>query len=345
MKSSTLLFGIASVLLPTLGHASIWRVNNAPNNIYDADFQTINAAVQSVEVIAGDTLHIEASEDTYGDASITKRLVLIGTGFKLGANPGNPGLQANSNMSTVNAITLGDLADGSVICGLRFASSGGGLILQAVENITVMRCFFDAYPLAFDGAFSQSNITIKQCYFTGSIYEEDQGTAQSISLITIANNIIGGNILFDDAGDTFSAIVITNNIFTGGNSAFRGTTFQNNVLYNSGTSVSVGTDNSFLNNIAAGTIAWDLADENVNQVVMSNEFIGTGSDDMRFQLQSGSNYDDHATDGGQVGIFGGPYPWKPSGIPNIPTIYDLDVPATVLQGGQVNSTLSTRTND
>ena len=55
--------------------AKIWRVNNTG---VPADFTTAQAAINSVSVVNGDTIHLEASGASYGSMNITKQLVIIG---------------------------------------------------------------------------------------------------------------------------------------------------------------------------------------------------------------------------------------------------------------------------
>lgn len=64
------------------GWAKIWRVNN--NLGVNADYTSLTAAVNDVvNVLAGDTLMVEASATGYGNITVTRKLIIIGAGYFL----------------------------------------------------------------------------------------------------------------------------------------------------------------------------------------------------------------------------------------------------------------------
>lgn len=74
---TTLLFLIC--LVTFYSHATIRTVSNDPQN--PAQFATIQAAVNAA--VVGDTIYVNASNINYSEnVSVTKRLVLIGGGYK-----------------------------------------------------------------------------------------------------------------------------------------------------------------------------------------------------------------------------------------------------------------------
>ena len=78
----------------TSAYAKIWRVNN--NNGVAANFTTLQAAHDGAA--SGDTLHIEASPNSYGTLNVSKKLTIIGVGYFLDLNPN---LQAVAQSSKV----------------------------------------------------------------------------------------------------------------------------------------------------------------------------------------------------------------------------------------------------
>ena len=91
---------ITGIFFTLQAGATIWRVNNKSNyngsTLYGENFggspaypifAQINQAVAFGIVNSGDTLHVEGSTTTYDVATITKRLVIIGTGYLLTDNP------------------------------------------------------------------------------------------------------------------------------------------------------------------------------------------------------------------------------------------------------------------
>jgi len=91
---------ITGIFFTLQADATIWRVNNRSNyngsTLYGENFggspaypvfAQINQAVAFGIVNSGDTIHVEGSTTTYDFATITKQLVIIGTGYLLTDNP------------------------------------------------------------------------------------------------------------------------------------------------------------------------------------------------------------------------------------------------------------------
>ena len=71
----------------------------------------------------------------------------------------------------------------------------------------------------------------------------------------------------------------------------------------------------------------------------------TITQDARSQLKAGAVALTAGEAGTQAGAFGGDDPYVLSGIPFIPTITQLTVPATVTQNGTLNVTVKAQTNN
>jgi hypothetical protein len=78
-------------------------------------------------------------------------------------------------------------------------------------------------------------------------------------------------------------------------------------------------------------------------VSMGNLYnLNAGSDDTKWNITNGTTYDEPGANG--RGMYSGANPYRPSGIPNIPSIYALQSTLNSQPGGTVQVTLSTRTN-
>ena len=121
MKKSFILLAL-TICIASTSFAKIWRINNTG---VPADFTTAQAANDNASVVNGDTLHFEPSGTSYGEFSLTKRLVVIGNGSFLGSGIGgtNPDLQANTAASVVSNMYLGSGAANSVIMGMTISST------------------------------------------------------------------------------------------------------------------------------------------------------------------------------------------------------------------------------
>ena len=321
--------------------ARVIRVNSVPafattcSDCYTVLTSAISAALD------GDTIHLEPADANYGDATIDKRLVIIGAGYLLGPDPSNLGLQANTQSSRVNLLTLNSInSQGTVLMGLHFVDQFGGLSIANTSNISVRRNYFaGGLDVSFpDGGTGVSDILIAENLISGSITHSQ--FAQVITNLTIRNNIIASNLSFAEASDVITNLVVLNNTFLyDADHALKNAEVAYNVFYEGNIT---GSNNTIHDNISATALTGGDAS---NQVVnMGNVFnLNVGSDDSMYDILSSSPYNESGTQG--RGAFSGISPYRLSGIPNIPTIYTLQSTLNTVPGGSVEVTLSTRTNN
>lgn len=337
MKLLTTFSCAALLLASTTCHATILRVNHvaalATNCI--TCYQSLPVAIAAA--IDGDTIHLEPSDQSYGDAVIDKQLVIIGAGFILGSElPWNAGLQANSQTSIVNLITLNPGSEGTVITGLHFMDIIGGIKFYSTSNILVRRNFFDEDGIEFRSG-SVSDITLAENFFAANLTNEI--TANTIVNLTIRNNYISGLLHLSDAEDVITNLVVTNNTFNNaGTQAVKNAEVANNVFYQGGVS---DNNNTIHDNISAAALP---PGTNNTVVTMGNVYnLTVGSDDGKWNIISSSPYDEAGSS--PRGMFSGISPYHLSGIPNVPAIYGLQSTLNTSPGGTVNVTLSTRSNN
>ena len=125
-----------------------------------------------------------------------------------------------------------------------------------------------------------------------------------------------------------SSATIVNNIINIDNIAsttyIYNSTVHNNIFYTNGITTSI--NNELKNNLF--DIAGTDVDGNQYGVDMSAVFEGTGSTDGQWQLKAGSVAIGAALDGGECGVFGGSNPYRLSGMPAGPYIYDATIPTS-----------------
>ncbi|WP_462252181.1 hypothetical protein [Ferruginibacter sp.] len=326
--------------------AKIWRVNNNVGVV--ADFTTFTAAVSSVSVLVGDTIHIEPSATSYGSSTINKRLVVIGVGYLLDpAAGGNTGLQAGINTSQINGPTIVNGANGSKFLGVHFLNAANIQVSAAVYNLVFEKCYFTGLALA---AGTHDGITIRKCF--------NKNTPSSITGGSLSNCVVE-NCIFDDAlgfGTSYTS-------FTG-----VGCVVRNNVLKIAGTfncpnayvanNIIISPNNATFTNSNVKNNLFSFATQTLpggavaNQlgVLEANVFTLTGSNDARYQLKAASPAIAAGVTIGALtpdcGAYGSTDPYKLSGIPAVPSIYLLTVPASIPSGSATMSiTFSTRNNN
>jgi hypothetical protein len=331
--------------------AKIWRVNNNAGIV--ADFTTLTAAVANASVVNGDTIHVEPSATGYTGPTINKQLVIIGNGYFLTGAGGNAGLQATTIESSIFDMTLASGSAGTKFIGLVLSNNSFASGYNGNVNITFEKCRFTGVaPVNFQNRTEAfSNITIRKSFFSTTASTWQASTA-TLTNFTIENSIFASNIAFLTGGGTLnftfrnnhivgtaslSNAYVANCVFGSGSvSTFTSCNVKNNLFVVNQTGITVGSLNVNGNNLVSQTLA--------------SIILNSGSDDGKFVLAAGSP----AIGGGvdisgtkpDCGAFGGTDPYKLSGIPGIPTIYALTVPASVPLGTPtMNVTISTRNNN
>lgn len=358
---------IAALLtVPAMMNATIWRVNNNPNYTQGCDhcFSSLQAANDSDIVEAGDTIHLEASHLFYsangsssGSLSITvltKRLVILGPGYFLNQNIG---LQKNPTTATTHTITFDSGSEGSVIKGVTVEGNSGSDINIKVSNILVEGCWVERF-IDFVASSTYppiSNVIIKKSY----IYRvNNSNNAVPIHNLTISNCYIYKDLDLTSSNTPTSGTIAHCVISTDGGPTNNididsGIELYNNIVIRTAPSGSVMLQsNNSVNNVHDNIFISELPSwlSGGNNIALANAvvFPTSGSTDGILNVnpanicpQCYTAYPGNET----FGMFGGADPYVLSGIPNIPTIYQLQSPLNAEQGSNVNVNISTRSND
>lgn len=332
MKKTVILMACFLALIAFNASAKIWRVNNAG---LPADYTTIQAAHNSTNVVAGDTLHIEPSEVSYGTLVATKKLIILGPGYFLDLNANQ---QANPSTATIESFTLNTGSSGTVISGLTINTTS----TISTGNITISRNNFTAAYIYLSRDYSYSNIIITGNYDIGSVTYTGSSSTSLITNVLIFNNHLGYISLLNQ----YSGI-IANNIIDGYTCTIYYFTIKNNIctnIYN--TNCFNGTSNTISNNICSAASGLPTGNGNQNGVSMTTVFVGLTdhSTDGQWQLAVGSTAIAAGLNGEDCGMFGGNTPYHLSGLPKIPSVYFLSAPTTS-NGNTLPVTISVKTNN
>ncbi|MCU0368769.1 MAG: hypothetical protein MUF39_08055 [Cyclobacteriaceae bacterium] len=376
----TILFILVGLSLSVSSLAAVRTVSNNPTR----PAQFTNFAAAQTASVNGDTIYIYGSPFPYPDITVGKRLVIIGAGY-------NPNNQFGQATTIANIILFRDTgvnnASGTVITGVLT----GRLDISGImsNNIRVFRCRFTSYinmrggsPTGYaDGWIFYNNIF--QAYLYGGGFSR---TEQSATNIVIANNIFTGNAyLYDFNSNT---IIVDHNIFLGANNLYR--TFNiivtNNIFTRTTGTVFYGATSgpvlcTFNNNLSYLTT---IADPSTYTPATSfvNTFTGTGGGSnfgggnivgqdplyvsvsnfndyvatANYRLQASSLGKNAGTDGTDLGIYGGSYPFPVGGpvgsgydtspMPPIPQVTELNIQnATVPVNGTLNVNVKANINN
>lgn len=352
MKKTILLMSVMA-LFTFSANATKWRVNNMPG--VNANFSDLSTALSSSSVMSGDTLYVEPSATTYSGGTLTKALTIIGNGYFTTNTQfitNNAGLQANMDNSKITSLTFNPGSAGSTVMGVYISNS----LIIATSNITIKRNIFWSNQLLISnyqtpGYASLSNIDIRQNVFVGASnssgiapYSFSATGGYTISNINVQNNIFIGYYCGLSLPVGMSGVV-QNNVFDGtsgvGLNAYN---FQidNNIAINSAFTAN---NCVYFNNIANNTIfgTTNSNQQNISTTALFSNY-STSLTETRYTLATAGPGAGTGFGGIDVGVFGGPDPYKLSGIPPVPTIYSLTAPATT-STSTLSVTISTRSND
>ena len=340
MKLSTTSKLCAVLASLTLGIASlqsaIITVDNNPT--HDADFMQLNAAIESAS--DGDVIHLIGSAIEYQAGTVTKSVQIYGPGYFLTENPDT---QATPIGAQFASLTLSSGSAGSLVSGITIRGTTN--IGSSTDSITLQRCYFQS---TVNVSTSSINNILLQNYFARGI-EIFNGASD----LLISNNIFASepnrDDPFIDMNSSGANATIINNTFVNGSQMFlNNSVFNNNIIVDDGVIGTFTFNNTAASNNLVNQEFLAGAPESQFMVVTESPFsTESSSKDGRFMLQNATP-PPPAIGGGingeDLGAFGGATPYVLSGIPVIPNIYVLEIPATVTRHNGLRVRLKARTN-
>ena len=315
---------LIAILLSAYCSATVRTVNN--NNPSPGQFATF--ALAHTAAVAGDTLYISGSPTSYSSNTITKLLTIIGTGH-------NPDKQ-NPLVSTFTIINCNAASGGSKFIGITFNGN-----INNIQNATYEHCKFNA-PFVI-GAASLTT-TFNKCVFTGAAL-----STNFASNTFIFNNCIFNNAIESNGSTGAKAGSATNCLFLGSaipgiGPNFSNFSFSNNIFY--GTSPQITLTNS--TTTMTNNISFNCPNNNLNGTSLSGNIVNSNplfisyvpsgfhyTDN--YNLQAGSPGHNTATDGKDIGLYGGAtgVNFHMGGEPSIAQVRQVNMPATVPAGQSI----------
>jgi hypothetical protein len=321
---------IFSILLMALCCASLsankWRVNNSAS--VNADFDDLETALQSEDVLAGDTIYVEGSPSTYEITDIVKKVTLIGPGYFLTENPDT---QENKAPATIKnsegGLYLYILADGVVCEGITFDNN---ILLIGANDVMLKRCWINILNWGNKTTGQQvlKNSVVTQCFISRDLEGNNKNSSADYSDGALVTNNIAHTISY-----LYNAIIEYNTCIGGGD-------YAGSISYNNG-------NGSIRHNV----IKYPMVASNNGTMTIDNNYkfestsfvANSTSSDGKYQLASTSDLKTKAPNGKEVGTFGGASPYILSGTPNVPHIFEIIAPtaASVTNGLDVTVKIAT----
>lgn len=326
-----------SFLFHLVNAQNILTVNNTglagPN-----DYETLQAAVSAAS--AQDIIYVYPSQIYYGAASIDKALIIIGPGHDVHLNT-SLGIQTNLGNSKVGLFLLQG-SNGSII---------SGLDISYFEIDGASNCLISKNKLGFCSIEDSNNLEFFGNYFTGIanfLYLNSNNSNISVHHNIFNNN--GSSSAYSDLHTNSSSnmgLVVVNNIFRK-KVDINDSLLKNNIFLGQDAEV-IGTNNAILYNVFTLGDNYGSSTNTIN-VDESSLFVGwptqiNYSFDSRFQLAPNSPAIGAGENGIDCGVFTASNPYKLSGIPDIPVIYEMTMPSTATTGSGIDVTIKVKTNN
>lgn len=312
-----------------------------PNPVASADFQSLQAAIDSVP--GGSILMVHGGN--YAGINLNKQIVIIGPGYFLGQNQET---QASLFEAKVGGAYIDVGATGSYISGLVFEGTNSPVDLYG-SGIIFQRNRFNSVPLNFRNCNSN---TFRQNFSNINWYAWN---GQNNNMV-FENNIVPA---IHTGNNRQLSGIFRNNVYTGTlpdntSSHPQNSIFENNICINSLPNNNarhpvVNTNNNTVrNNIFVGTSYQNLNGINGNiEGIATNAIFSTvnaQSPDGQYQLSPTSPALGAGFGGVDCGVFGGPSPYVLSGIPFVPNIHFLNVPFTGTSGSGIDVEIKVNAN-
>ena len=329
---SAALMAAVALCAATTVSAKSWRINH--NVQMKPHFTDINAAMASDEVQAGDTLYLDPNTNLSTTQDVTKQVTIVGTGWGGG--------EVNYARAVVSG-TLNIRAAETKIVGLYLT----GYFCICADYVTMERCRVTS-SINTQGS-NCKYATIRNCYFEGggsALYGQGR-TSSNTAYWTIENSIIFKSWSYPKAiSELYSATIRNNLLVVNGDYDVWGlrnlgnALVQNNIIlqqHAKGVTIQY-CDGTFTNNV----ISQDF--EAANNYITDNNLASVLTGDYEsYTLVEGSPAIGGGTDGQDVGIFGGLYPYVANhGLPKGYPYYTKTIVGAKAVDGKVSVTLNVK---
>ena len=316
--------------------AKIWTVDN--KHPYVADYTTLTEAHNAAS--AGDTIYVYPSLQPYSFQTVTKQLTLIGVGFEITENFGEP--VTPTTIIGSNYISFNAGSEGSQLIGF----DGNFNVYINTSNILIKKNNLNAVIIALEGSGS----VITQNKIIGNI---NTGSSQNYTVKNSAPNIlVSNNIIVNTIGSSGFPRAIGDNA--------NNSTIINNVLKSNYYPLTVSNCDVVNNILVSGPVVQipncsarynmyyatdqELTDGigNLQNIDMSTVFVDHGNND--FHLKAGSPAYGNGENGADMGNYGGQTPYVDSGFPGLPSILQINAPTVGSQAGGLNIIFDAKSN-
>jgi len=330
MKTKALLVVLSVICLATVSRAQ--QKFNVQNGTKTEFYDDLETAIQ--KAVSGDTIYLPGKViQVQNDVIIDKKLAIIGAGCDVDSIGGLQTTEIKKSDGNNLTINFRNGSDGSLLMGCIVGKIqfGNGEAQQNIQNVTIWR---NKINLNITLGASPTNNLVKQIIISENIIDGcslgDVGiTGNDASDCIISNNLCCGwwwgairalknshiynNVLVAGAGNTdwpvvrdLQECVVENNFFVS-------------------PAISNCSNSSFNNNAFTGNVTFPVGSNSGNNNLMNQTTQQTFEvDDLTYpknlKIRATSPCKNAGTDGTDIGIFGGPAPYKAGAVPFNPHV-------------------------
>lgn len=335
------------LLVTALGtEAKNWKIG--PSSVTGMDFASINAAMSSSSVAADDTLYLDQYYNESAAQTVTKRVVIIGTGYDTSLTDegvvarltGTLNLKANDVQ--VKSVCLSTVSFYNDDCIIDRCYTGS---ISVQSSTAGMNHIYSSYISGTINGYSYSNYSqfdIQNCVIIPNTYHNsyNYGILQYMSSSIINNNTICIKASITDyCLRDVTNTRITNNIILSTYSS----SYYKYDIYNTGS----GSGNTIEHNILSSTTALTYYPTNkIGYGSASSElFTQTGNYSDYYKLADKSAAKGYATDGGEVGCHGGMFGCPSGGRPQYIPYFTKVTVGSRTENGKLPVSVSVKIQD
>ena len=339
-----MIFTSLMLLVAAVGtQAKSWKIG--PSSVTGMDFASINAAVGSSDVSAGDTLYLDQYYNENAEQTVTKRVVIIGTGY-------DTSLTDEQVVATLTSI-LNIKDDGVSVKSVRLAH-----VYLFNEDCVIERCQTDDIK-------ALSSLTglnhVYSCYVNGIVcgYDNEHYSQFDIqncvlvcnggsTLYFLTESIIKNNVISRWEGywnqryclENVKNSEIVNNIILNYDDRYHDCDLHDNVIAS-------GSGNVIEHNILSRTSALTHYPTNMTGYggSMSQLFTQQGNFSNYYELANKSAAKGYATDGGEVGCHGGMFGCPSGGRPQYIPYFSKVVVGSRTENGKLPVSVTIKIQD
>lgn len=316
--------------LAALSFASFATIRTADNNASNpGNYTSLQKAIDDSN--AGDTIYLKASPISYGDIVLNKPLAIIGDGV----------LNKKTSMKStfMGKVEVQTAAGGSALVGFEATE----IWVDNINKLLLDRLKFgDLYGQAKEGNIQPStwsSVLIRNCYFK-----------THFSLAKMSDVYIDNSVLINfDSREKSNNLIVSNSILLG-LWPCEYVTFRNSIIehfmFSDGYKLDLYISNLFENNLFVVVEGDHLAKLNAKNFLTGNNIFENAAISATFKnynaglknldaistdlrLVDGSKGKNAGTDGKDMGIYGGAFPWEDSYFSNpglvrqVPHVMDI----------------------